>query len=117
MSALNAPRRYPFEIVLAEVDYMTEDAANALYEAGCDDGSCGSSAGAASVMFHREAATLERAIASAARDVAAAGFAVARVTIDGEDLPALAAADPDPAAEPGPAAAATPDLTPAAAAA
>ena len=106
MSALTSPppaRVFGFELVLAGPgEAMTEDAADALFEAGCDDGLCGSSCGEASVLFRREAPTLEHALATAVRDVAKAGFAVARVRIDAEDLPALPAGEtePVPAARP-----------------
>ena len=101
MSALKScppTRAFGFELVLAGPgEAMTEDAADALFAAGCDDGLCGSSCGAASVMFRREAPTLECALATAVRDVAKAGFAVARVVIDAEDLPALPADEVEPA--------------------
>ena len=87
------PRTYWFDLVLADVDQMTEDAANALFEAGCDDGSPGSSCGVATVMFARQAASLELAVATAVRDVAAAGFRTASVRIDGDHLAELSASE------------------------
>ena len=113
MSALTSPpptRAFGFELVLAGPgEAMTEDAADALLKAGCDDGLCGVACGAASVAFRREAPTLEHALATAVRDVGKAGFAVARVVIHAEDLPAPAADDVEPA----PAAAGPPAADPA----
>ena len=74
-------RPYEFEIVLAGIDAMTPEIADALYKAGCDDGHPHSSAGVAAVGFDRQAPSLEQAIASAMADVRKAGFDVARVEI------------------------------------
>lgn len=82
---------YDFTLVLDGVPVMTDEIASALYEAGCDDGSPGSSGGASRVTLHREAASLEDAIRSGLADVARAGYAVSRVEIDGEDLAAWSA--------------------------
>jgi hypothetical protein len=78
---------HSFKIILADVDDVVDDLtqkkfvemSNALYEAGCDDGSPGMSAGVASIDFDREAGSLRRAIASAIGDVEKAGYRVARV--------------------------------------
>lgn len=77
---------YDFEVILADVDFMSEDAAEALYEAGCDDALCCSSEGVAAVSFAREADTFEAAIRSAVADVNAAGFRVERIEIEPESL-------------------------------
>jgi hypothetical protein len=71
--------RFEFELILAGVEEMTEEVSNALYEAGCDDGTPFSSEGVAAVGFTREANTLEDAIRSAIADVQKAGYAVARI--------------------------------------
>jgi hypothetical protein len=70
---------YDFQLVLSDVAAMTEDIADSLYEAGCDDGTPFSSQGVAGVGFSREAASLEEAVRSAIADVNKAGFAVGRV--------------------------------------
>jgi hypothetical protein len=70
---------YEFQLVLADVSAMSEDISNALFEAGCDDGTPFSSQGVASVGFTRDAANLEEAVRSAIADVNKAGFTVARV--------------------------------------
>ncbi len=79
---------YDFTLVLGFGTELTEDLGNALFEAGCDDGSPGASDGIVSVDFHRRAESLETAIRSAIADVHKAGCAVARVEIDA-DAPAI----------------------------
>jgi hypothetical protein len=85
-------RRYEFTLSLSEGTRLTEDMADALFEAGCDDGSPGSCEGVVSIDFHREAESLEAAIRSAIADVQKAGCTVAQVTMEA-DL--LARASPD----------------------
>ena len=70
---------YDFQLVLRGVRAMSEEIAEALYEAGCDDGTPFSSEGVAAVGFTREAANLEEAVRSAIADVNKAGFTVVRV--------------------------------------
>jgi hypothetical protein len=79
-------KTYEFTLVLAGLDVMTEDIANALYEAGCSDGSPFSGEGVAAVGFDREASSLEEAIKSAVANVEKAGLSVARVEIGSEEL-------------------------------
>ena len=85
-------KSYRFTIYLRGVDYMTEDMAEALYDAGCDDCLPGSSAGQCHVAFDREAVSLEAAVASAADNIRAAGLQVDRVQIDADELNTLNAA-------------------------
>jgi hypothetical protein len=77
---------WEFTLILRDVSEMTGDLANALYDAGCDDATVGSSSGLARVSFSREAAALQDAIQSAARDVQRAGCDIARVEIEREEL-------------------------------
>ena len=58
---------------------MTEEIADRLYQAGCDDGAAFSTGGVAAVGFSREADTIKEANRSAVADVNKAGFTVARV--------------------------------------
>ena len=58
---------------------MTDELAEALYEAGCDDGTPFSSQGVAAVGFSRQSASLEEAIRSAIADLQRAGLTVSRV--------------------------------------
>jgi hypothetical protein len=85
-------KEHEFTVILAGISEITDDAANALYEAGCDDGSPGSCDGVVSVDFHRDAPTLESAIQSAVADIRKAGFQVERVEIypDSPAMPARA---------------------------
>jgi hypothetical protein len=71
-------KSFEFILVLKGVDRATNELANALFEAGCDDGTLYSSAGEAAVGFTREAASLEEAIRSAIANVLSAGVSVAR---------------------------------------
>jgi hypothetical protein len=79
---------YEFTVVLSEGTDLNEDLAEALFEAGCDDGSPGSCEGIVSIDFHRQAESLEAAIRSAIADVQKAGCTVARVQIEAESLSA-----------------------------
>ncbi|MGH7199861.1 MAG: hypothetical protein ACREJB_04605 [Planctomycetaceae bacterium] len=80
---------YEFTLILKDLPAMTEEASNALFEAGCDDGTPGSSQGVSRIAFDREAQHLEAAIRSAVRDVRRAGFEVERVQLDDQELSAL----------------------------
>ena len=81
-------KTFDFEVVLAPDTEMTEELADRLYEAGCDDGLPGMSCGIACVGFSREADCLESAIRSAVADVQKAGCRVQRVEIE-SDSPLL----------------------------
>lgn len=71
--------KYEFQVVLAGMTEISEEISNALYEAGCADGTPFSSEGVAAVGFTRAADSLEQAIRSAIADIQKAGYAVARV--------------------------------------
>ncbi len=77
---------YRFTVILAGLDEISDDLAEALFEAGCDDGSPWSSQGVAAVGFDREAESFEQAVRSAIADVQKAGCHVAWVKIEPEDL-------------------------------
>jgi hypothetical protein len=72
-------KTYEFTLVLADLSEITVEQADRLYEAGCDDGSPGSSGGVASITFARESPSLEEAINSAVADVERAGLRVAHL--------------------------------------
>ena len=76
--------KYDFTLIFAKPLELTEDLADALFAAGCDDGTPGTCDGVCSIDFHREATTLEEAIRSAIEDVRAAGYEVARVEIEAD---------------------------------
>jgi len=79
--------KYDFTLILKGPLELTEDIADELFEAGCDDGTPGTCEGVFSVDFHREAASLEEAIRSAIGDVKRAGYQVDRVEIAAEAVP------------------------------
>ena len=76
-------KTYVFSVVLS-VPSLSNKECDALYEAGCDDGTIVTRNGITFIAFDRKAESLEQAIRSAARDVRAAGFEVDRV-----EMPAL----------------------------
>jgi len=67
--------------VLAESG-LSDDDCDALYEAGCDDGTVVTREGVTYIAFDREAESLEEAIRTATADVRAGGFEVVRVEMD-----------------------------------
>ena len=75
-----------FTLHLRGVDVMTEELANRIYEAGCDDSSPSSSNGRVEICFDRESGTLQEAIRSAVTDVGKAGLTIDRVEIDSEEM-------------------------------
>ena len=79
-------KTYCFRLYFQGLDYMSEDTAEALYEAGCDDCTPGSDSGRAYADFSRDAESLEAAVASAATDSQRAGCDIDRVEIDGRDI-------------------------------
>ena len=81
--------KYEFSLILAAPDVSDEEAEK-LYEAGCDDGSILSRGDVTVVQFDRDARTLEEALASAIRDVESAGFQVDRVEIERHEVPQIA---------------------------
>jgi hypothetical protein len=74
-------KSYDFTIVLADVSDVTDDQGDALFEAGCDDGTIVSRDGQALIDITRESTSLEKAINSAAADVERAGFQVDHVEV------------------------------------
>ncbi len=79
---------YDFAVILAGLSVIDDDLADAIFEAGCNDGTPISSNGVAWIGFSREAESLETAIRSAIADVQKAGCTVARVEIEA-DSPTL----------------------------
>ena len=71
---------HEFTLILS-VEEVTDDQCNALYEAGCDDGTVSTSERVTRIDFCRDAPKLEEAIRSAIGNVNAAGLKVARVEI------------------------------------
>ena len=79
---------YEFRLILKEGTEITEELADELFEAGCDDGTPGTFCGMPYISFHREADSLESAIRSAVADVQKAGCVVERLQIE-HDSPLL----------------------------
>ena len=80
---------YSFTLVLAPLDDVTEEMANALHDAGCDDALFGMSNGKPVLHFDREAPSYKQAIFSAIEAVEGCGlgFRVERVLPPGaEDI-------------------------------
>lgn len=75
-------KTYEFDVVLTDVEEVTDEQADALFAAGCDDGTPASCDGTAWIHFDREASSLEEAIRLAIVQVRAAGFAVAKIELD-----------------------------------
>ncbi len=79
--------KYEFSVILKGSPELTEEIADQLFEAGCDDGTPGTCNGVFSIDFHREADSLESAINSAIKNIAAAGYAVEHVQIEAATMP------------------------------
>jgi hypothetical protein len=71
-------KTYEFSVVLTAPRLSVKEC-DALYEAGCDDGTIVTRHGVTHIAFDRKADSLEEAIRSAAAEVRAAGFEVKRV--------------------------------------
>lgn len=71
-------KTYVFSLVLT-VSALKAEECDALYEAGCDDGTIVTRNRVTFIAFDRKAVSLEEAIRSATADVRAAGFEVKRV--------------------------------------
>ena len=81
--------KYEFSLILTELD-VTDEAADKLYEAGCDDASILTRNGVTRLQFNRHASNLDEALASAIQSVERAGLAVARVEIERDEVPQIA---------------------------
>jgi hypothetical protein len=79
-------KTFSVDVILAAGTDITEELADALFDAGCDDGTPGKRCGVPVISFHREAESLESAIRSAVADVQKAGCVVERVQIEGDLL-------------------------------
>ena len=79
--------KYEFRLILQGSHELTEDMADELFAAGCDDGTPGVCDGVFSIDFHRESNSLEEAIRSAIANVEAAGHSIERVEIGAEAVP------------------------------
>lgn len=83
-------KKYEFSLILKGSPELTEEIADELFAAGCDDGTPGTSGGVFSIDFHRECDSLEAAIQSAIKNVQAAGYEVEHVQIEAGAMPQIA---------------------------
>jgi len=75
-------KTYEFDVVLKGVTELTDDQADRLFAAGCDDGTPAGCDGVAWIHFDRQAPSLEEAIATAVVQVQAADLVVSKVELD-----------------------------------
>ena len=75
-------KTYEFDVLLKDVLEVTDDQADALFAAGCDDGTPTCCNGRAWIHFDRQAQSLEEAIRSAVAQVQSAGFTVSKIELD-----------------------------------
>jgi hypothetical protein len=75
-------KTYEFDVVLKGEAEVTDEQADRLFSAGCDDATPASSSGVAWVHFDREATSVEEAIRSAVGQVQAARLTVLKVELD-----------------------------------
>lgn len=75
-------KKYEFSIIASGLDPTTEDFEQRFYDAGCDDALIAFQKGHTIVDFAREATSISAAIASAIKNVQAAGATVDRVEPD-----------------------------------
>jgi hypothetical protein len=75
-------KTYEFDVMLKDLSEVTDDQADRLFAAGCDEGTPASCDGQAWIHFDKEAASLEEAIRSAVAQIRAAGFQVSKVELD-----------------------------------
>ena len=78
---------HEFTLALDGISDLTREVVDALYEAGCDDGTIVMRAGNVSIGFTRSAPTMSEAIVSAIADVRRAGIGARVVRVD-EAIPA-----------------------------
>jgi hypothetical protein len=79
--------KYEFTLIVKGSPELTEEIADQLFEAGCDDGTPGTCGGVFWIDFHRTASTVEEAINSAIANMKSAGYEVERVEIEAGAMP------------------------------
>jgi hypothetical protein len=84
--------RFDFTVVPSPETDLSEDLAEALFEAGCEDCTPVVSNGTPLICFHREAANMHEAIRSAVADVQRTGCKVSRVLIEADAIAGMIAA-------------------------
>ncbi|MBA3312239.1 MAG: hypothetical protein M3552_10885 [Planctomycetota bacterium] len=77
---------YDFELVMDGRHELTDALADALFEAGCDDGTPATVDGVLRIGFTREAESFEAAVLSAVRDAESAGLGLRVARVEPSDL-------------------------------
>jgi hypothetical protein len=77
----SAVSTFHFTMVLENLDDISEELTNRLFEAGCDDALLRCCDGVVYLDFDRDAGSLAEAIGSAVRDVMAAGCSPAQISL------------------------------------
>jgi hypothetical protein len=77
-------RTYEFDLFLKGLTEINDDQADALFAAGCDDGTPASCNGLAWIHFDRQGLSLEEAIRTAISQVQSAGLQVSKVELSAE---------------------------------
>ena len=75
-----------FTLHIKGIAEFSDSVTDSLFDAGCDDATLSSSAGAAKISFDREAVNLEHAIQTAVAAVHRVGLSIDRLEIDERDL-------------------------------
>jgi predicted DNA-binding transcriptional regulator AlpA len=75
-------KTHRFTLILGDVAELSDQLANAVFEAGCDDAVLGSRKGVVFLSFDREGRNLLDAIRSALHDIKKTGFEVSRIEPD-----------------------------------
>jgi hypothetical protein len=76
------PQTHEFTLIYTGVEDITEEMANALYEAGCDDALIGMRDGLFFAHFGRDAPTFREALISAIDDVERSGQPLTLVRVE-----------------------------------
>lgn len=84
-------KTYRFTVYIRGLEEFSDEQANAIYEAGCQDSSVCSGELRAMVHFDRESKSLETAIASAIEQLKAAGMEIDSVEIEQDAAESLIA--------------------------
>lgn len=86
MSTTARETEYDFTLVLRGITDITDKAVDALYEAGCDDGTISVRSGCVFLTFSRRAGSLKDAIVSAIHDVRKANIGADVIRVDISNL-------------------------------
>jgi hypothetical protein len=82
MKPTTCATEYDFTLVLTGNQGISDEAVNALFDAGCDDATVSIRSGRVYVTFSRAAGSMKEAILSAIRDVRAAGINMDVLRVD-----------------------------------